>query len=159
MSFLKKQFTEQLQNAGKQKVTIKRIPNVETVSFEIHVEEEADMKLHIKEKPTEIENVIAYIKREPELDIVDVVNNPEEVEEEFVELIETVEDEDSDPEMILSEEGAPPIKKIILSRDIEPKSDEEFLKGLLPFFKQMTAEQKHRIQISIENMITNELYK
>lgn len=182
MSFLKRQFTKMMKDNAEQKLvpkTVSTAPHTvtktvstapQTVTFQIHVEEEVkgnmeeDVKPNIKLEPivvineAEDMNMIAHIKEEPELSISDTqLTEATEDEAVFIEVIETLDEEDEDySQIMLSEEGAPPVKKIKLPLEGDPKSDEDFFQSLLPYFKQMTAVQKKRIQNSIENMVLEE---
>lgn len=133
------------------------------------------VKTEIKEEPLEVideavnrnsHNIsedMDLIKQEPGLTISETQlseENPGSPEETiFIEVIETAEEEDEEDAHILTEEGVPPVKKIKLLREGDPKPDEDFFQGLLPYFKQMTGVQKKRIQDSIENMILEEFEK
>ncbi|KAL5279726.1 hypothetical protein ACFFRR_003993 [Megaselia abdita] len=153
-----------------------KVESEEDLKMEIKVESAKDLKTEIKVEPIEVDNehcwnqptqipedVKALVKSEPELIIEDIPPSEDQEQEEetiYIEVIETTDEEAAnilpkdEVQNILSEEGVPPTKKIKLS---DSKSDEEYLKNLLPYFKRMTEDQKKRIQRTIETLINEEL--
>ncbi|KAL5279719.1 hypothetical protein ACFFRR_003991 [Megaselia abdita] len=149
MSFLKEQYTKEFKTTINSAVKRTASPKSPSFTYQIRVD---DLSKTIKAKTDQrFKPIRPNLDRNPEFKQPIISRDPNVQERLYIEVIEA-------PNQGIPR-TVPPPKIIKLSRDPIKDSDEEFLKSLLPYFKEMNEEQKKRIKTSIKYMVIKELKK